>query len=53
MTLAVWDVDQQSQDVVRACRAGSAEPTVYRRSEVAEAEPAVPGWRLSVEDLFG
>jgi hypothetical protein len=27
-------------------------PRVYRRAEVAEAEPAVPGWTLPVEDLF-
>ena len=29
-----------------------AEPTVFRRGQVAEAEPAVPGWRLPVNDLF-
>jgi hypothetical protein len=26
--------------------------TLYGRSQVADAEPAVPGWRFSVEDLF-
>jgi hypothetical protein len=25
---------------------------VYRRGDVAEAEPAVPGWRMPVDDLF-
>jgi hypothetical protein len=27
-------------------------PTVYRRGDVAEAEPAVPGWTMPVDDLF-
>ena len=28
------------------------QPTVYRRGEVAEAEPAVPGWRMPVDEMF-
>jgi Uma2 family endonuclease len=52
-TLVVWDVDLLSADVVRVYRASDpARPTIYRWSEVAEAEPAVPGWRLPVADLF-
>ena len=27
-------------------------PTIYRGGEVAEAEPAVPGWTMAVDDLF-
>lgn len=27
-------------------------PTIYRRGEVAEAAPTVPGWTVSVDDLF-
>ena len=27
-------------------------PTVYRRGAQADAEPAVPGWRLAVDELF-
>jgi Uma2 family endonuclease len=43
-TLVVWDVDLLSGDVVRVYRSTSPDtPTVYRRGEVAEAEPAVPG----------
>jgi Uma2 family endonuclease len=39
--------------VIRAYRA-SAPDTVaaYRRGDVAEAEPAVPGWRFPVDELF-
>jgi hypothetical protein len=27
-------------------------PRIYRRGETAEAEPAVPGWTMPVDDLF-
>ena len=53
-TLVVWDVDLLSDDVVRVYRATSPEvPTIYRRGQIAEAEPAVPGWRMPVDELFG
>jgi Uma2 family endonuclease len=44
-TLVVWDVDVLSEDVVKVYRAGDpANVTIYRRVDMAEAEPAVPGW---------
>lgn len=52
-TLVVWDVDVLKEEIVRVYRASDpARPRVYRRGEVAEAEPAVPGWSMPVEDLF-
>jgi Uma2 family endonuclease len=52
-TLVVWDVDILSDDVVRVYRAGDHQlPAIYRRSQLAEAEPAVPGWTMPVDDLF-
>jgi Uma2 family endonuclease len=52
-TLVVWDVDLLSEDVVRAYHAGDPEnPKIFRRGEMADAEPAVPGWRMPVDDLF-
>ena len=51
-TLVVWDVDLVGADVVRVFRPASAEPSIYRRGDVAEAEPAVPGWRMKVDELF-
>jgi Uma2 family endonuclease len=52
-TLVVWDVDVLKEEVVRVYRADSPEEAkVYRRGEVAEAEPAVPGWTMAVDDLF-
>src|SRR5436309_2786324 len=52
-TLAVWDVDLLSNEVVKVYRTSDPQhPTVYRRGDVAEAEPAVPGWTMLVDDLF-
>jgi Uma2 family endonuclease len=52
-TQVVWDVDLLSEDVVRAYRADDSEhPKVFRRGETADAEPAVPGWTMPVDDLF-
>ena len=53
-TPVVWDVDVLREEVIRVYRADDPDqPTVYRRGEVAEAEPAVPGWRFPVDELFG
>jgi hypothetical protein len=52
-TLVVWDVDLLSEEVVRVYRATDLDqPTIYRRGEIAEAEPAVSGWRMPVDELF-
>jgi Uma2 family endonuclease len=52
-TLVVWDVDLLSDDVAKVYRASDPySPTIYRRGERAEAEPAVPGWTMAVDDLF-
>ena len=49
----VWDVDLLSANVVRVYRADAAsEPQIYRRGDLADAEPAVPGWKMAVDDLF-
>jgi Uma2 family endonuclease len=52
-TLVVWDVDLLGEDVVKVYRSTAPDaPTIYRRGDIAEAEPAVPGWTLPVDDLF-
>lgn len=52
-TLVVWDVDLLSVDVVKVYRAHEADkPTIYSRGGTADAEPAVPGWSILVDDLF-
>jgi Uma2 family endonuclease len=52
-SLVVWDVDLLNAEVVKVYRATDPRnPKVYRRGEMAEAEPAVPGWTMPVDDLF-
>ncbi|HEX2080757.1 MAG TPA: Uma2 family endonuclease [Longimicrobium sp.] len=52
-TLVVWDVDVIREGVIRAYHADDPEnPIVFRRGEIADAEPAVPGWRFPVDELF-
>ena len=52
-TLVVWDVDLLSEDVIKVYRASTPDsPTVYRKGDIADAEPAVPEWQMAVNDLF-
>lgn len=55
-TQVVWDVDLLSDTVViRKFTAVGGEQTptqTFTRGMLAEAEPAVPGWVLAVDDLF-
>jgi Uma2 family endonuclease len=52
-TQVVWDVDVLREERVLVYRASDPEhPAVYGRGEIAEAEPALPGWRLAVNALF-
>ena len=52
-TLVVWDVDLLGVDVIRSYGADEPnKPRIFRRGEVADAEPAVPGWTMPVDDLF-
>jgi Uma2 family endonuclease len=52
-TSVVWDVDLLSEMVVRVYRADDPDnPKTYGRGETAEAETAVPGWTLAVDELF-
>ncbi|MDT7780246.1 MAG: hypothetical protein QOC99_2758 [Acidobacteriota bacterium] len=52
-TLVVWDVDVLKEGLVRVYRASAPEkPQVYRSGQRAEAEPAVPGWSMPVDDLL-
>ena len=52
-TGVVWDVDVLRERVVRVYRAEDPEtPTVYGSGDVAEAEPALPGWTMPVDDLL-
>jgi Uma2 family endonuclease len=53
-TLVVWDVDLLSEDIIKSYKASDPEnPVIFRRGDIADAEPAVPGWRMAVDELFG
>jgi len=51
-TLVVWDVDPLAECIHVYRSTDPANPTTYRRGQVAEAEPAVPGWRVAVDWIF-
>ncbi|HZE71062.1 MAG TPA: Uma2 family endonuclease [Pyrinomonadaceae bacterium] len=52
-TLVVWDVDVLREKLVRAYRADVPDsPQVYCSEDIANAEPALPGWMVSVSDLW-
>jgi Uma2 family endonuclease len=51
-TLVVWDVDPKAECVHVYRHSDPNQPTTYIRGQVAEAEPAVPGWRMPVDDVF-
>jgi Uma2 family endonuclease len=52
-TVVVWDVDVLRDAWIAVYRAVEPDrPTFYRRGEVAEAEPGLPGWTFPVDRLF-
>lgn len=52
-TSVVWDADVLRDEVIRCYSADRpAEARLFRRGEIADAEPALPGWRIPVDDLF-
>ncbi|MBC8143670.1 MAG: Uma2 family endonuclease [Armatimonadetes bacterium] len=55
-TLVFWDVDPLSSDAVirKFTKTGGAETpvAVFKRGDVADAEPAVPGFTVKIDDLF-
>ena len=51
-TLVIWDVDPVGE-TIDCYRAGApGQPARFRRGQVADAEPAVPGWRMPVDEVF-
>jgi Uma2 family endonuclease len=51
-TQVVWDVDTQSECIHVFKVADPKRRLTDRHGEFAEAEPAVPGWRVSVDWIF-
>jgi len=51
-TRVVWDVDPLAETVTVYRTDAPTQPVIYRRGDAAEAEPAVPGWRMPVDEMF-
>lgn len=53
-TRVVWDVDVQSENVVRKFVTPDANTPslIFRKGENADAQEAVPGWTIPVDELF-
>jgi Uma2 family endonuclease len=52
-TQVVWDVDVLRGELIRLFRAADpANPAVFRRGAEADAEPALPGFRMLVDEIF-
>ncbi len=51
-TQVVWDVDPVARTVSVYRQPDPTTPVVFRLGDTADAEPAVPGWRLKVDDIF-
>jgi Uma2 family endonuclease len=52
-TQVVWDVDPVAECIHVYKASDPTQPSTYRRGKLAEAEPAVPGWRVDVNWIFG
>ena len=51
-TLVVWDVDPMASTIAVYRKETPEQPMIYRRGDIAEAEPAAPGWRMAVDGVF-
>ena len=50
-TQAVWDVDPVAETIT--CYRQGGQPVTFVRGQLADAAPAVPGWQMAVDDVFG
>jgi Uma2 family endonuclease len=52
-TKIVWDVDLFQARCIRSFRTDAPDaPTIFREGEQAHAEPVLPGWRISVDEVL-
>jgi Uma2 family endonuclease len=51
-TPVVWDVDPLAETITCYRAATPAQPVIFRQGDTADAEPAVPGWRIDVAEVF-
>lgn len=51
-TLVVLDVDPEVRTVAMYKATSPNQTIIFRAGDIANAEPAVPGWRMAVADIF-
>ena len=51
-TRVVWDVSPRRQTVARYRADAPDAPHIFHADEIADAEPALPDWRMAVRDIF-
>lgn len=51
-TLVVWDVNPRERIIYAYRYDRLDEPAVFAVGQVADAEPALPGWRVGVDEVF-
>jgi Uma2 family endonuclease len=51
-TIVVWDVDPVAEAVSIYRADAPTQSVIFRSGDVADAEPAVPGWRMAVDEMF-
>ncbi|HZW32736.1 MAG TPA: Uma2 family endonuclease [Isosphaeraceae bacterium] len=51
-TRIVWDVDLVAECIHVYRAEAPAQPTTFRRGQVVDAEPLLPGWRIDVDWIF-
>ena len=49
----MWDVDTVAERIHVYRADQPTQPVVYQRGQTADAVPAQPGWRVSVDWIFG
>ncbi len=52
-TQVVWDVDPIARTIASYRASAPAQPTMFQSGDTADAEPAVPGWKVAVDDVVG
>ena len=51
-TKAVWDVDPIARRIHLYRADAPDRPITFQPGQMADAEPAVPGWRMAVDEIF-
>jgi Uma2 family endonuclease len=51
-TKVVWDVDPEAEVIHKYVPSDPSKPVTFSRGQTADAEPAVPGWKLDVDWIF-